>query len=329
MVCAPFVVEQPEPTTVGRDQHIERAIVINVGVGCAPRDFRAGKCRTHLLGYFLKPSATQIAEQVRRFRVGDALLHPLDFVFNVAVGHENIGPAVVVVIEEEATESQRDQGVAPNLRTRSLVHEEPVALVVVERDHLVREVGDHKAGPAGAVVIRGIHAHAGARHSIFAEGNPRRDRLLLEGPVLLVEVELVGLRVIGEQDVGPTVAVVVENRKAQALRSWIVESGFLGGVFELPAAQVVPHAGRYAFVRFRGAVGLMRAVERAVNVGLRRPLYVIRDHQVEFAVAVVVDPGRAGGKLVRSPKAGRPGHVGEGATPVVVEEPALPQRGNK
>ena len=67
----------------------------------------------------------------------------------------------------------------------------------------------------------------------------------------------------------------------------------------------------------------MRAVERAVKVGLLGPLHVVRDHKIEFAVAIVIDPGGAGREFVRPPQSGGLGHIGERAVAVVVEEMAL------
>ena len=156
---------------------------------------------------------------MRRLGIAHALLHALDFVFDVAVGDKNVGPAVVVVVEEETAKTQRDQGGAADFRPRRFIHEQPVALVVIERKHLVGEVGDDDAGMAGAVVVGGVHAHAGAGHAIFAEGDSRRDALLLKGSVVLVQVQLVGLRVVGQQNVGPAVIVVVENGDTEAFGS--------------------------------------------------------------------------------------------------------------
>ena len=60
-----------------------------------------------------------------------------------------------------------------------------------------------------------------------------------------------------------------------------------------------------------------------------RPLHIVGDHQVEFAVAIVIDPRRAGAELVRSPHPCRLRDVRERAVPVVVEEVALAKGGNE
>src|SRR5215831_2848721 len=113
---------------------------------------------------------------------------------------------------------------------------------------------------AGTVIVGGVDTHPGARDSVLAEGNSGGDRLLLERAVLLVEVKLVGLRVVGNRDIGPAVVVVVEDRETEALRSRIVHPGLLRRVLELAAAQVVPQADRCSLVRLRRAVRLVRAV---------------------------------------------------------------------
>src|SRR5271156_4564624 len=73
----------------------------------------------------------------------------------------------------------------------------------------------------------------------------------------------------------------------------------------------------------------MRAVERAIEVGLFRPLYVVSDHKIDFAVAIVVDPCRAGRELVRPPQSRGFRDVGKGSVAVIVEKMALADGGNE
>src|ERR1700730_8974407 len=55
-------------------------------------------------------------------------------------------------------------------------------------------------------------------------------------------------------------------------------------------------------------------------------MHIVSHHEIQFAVAVIVDPCRAGGKLGRSPESGRLGGVGEGTVAIVVEEVVLAHR---
>src|SRR5258708_38543604 len=118
---------------VGGDENIEKAVVIDIGVSRAPRHSRGGESWAHLRGDLLKFSSALVVKQVRRLGVADAFLDVLDLVFDVAIGDENIGPAVVVVIEEETAKAESDQRGAAYFGLGSLVHEQPVALVVIER----------------------------------------------------------------------------------------------------------------------------------------------------------------------------------------------------
>src|ERR1700716_4191260 len=91
----------------------------------------------------------------------------------------------------------------------------------------------------------------------------------------------------------------------------------------------MPEAGRCSLIRFGRAVGFMRAIERAVEVGFLGPLHVVRDNEIEFAVAIVVDPGGSGRKLVRAPESRGLGDVCESSVAIVVEEMALTDGGNE
>ena len=84
----------------------------------------------------------------------------------------------------------------------------------VEADHFVVEIGDGYAGKTGAVEIGGIDAHACAGFAFFAEGDAGFDGDIFERAVALIAVELVGLRVVGDEKVGPAVAIVVEHGNA-------------------------------------------------------------------------------------------------------------------
>src|SRR5579872_7212600 len=123
---------------------------------------------------------------MRWLGIAYALLNSLDRVFNMAIGDENILPAIVVEIEKETTKAQRYQSSSPHLRLGGFVDEQPVALVVIQRNHLIGEVAYDHAGAPAAIVIGGIDSHAGARHAILAKRNSCRNPPLFESAVSLV-----------------------------------------------------------------------------------------------------------------------------------------------
>src|SRR6267378_136968 len=67
----------------------------------------------------------------------------------------------------------------------------------------------------------------------------------------------------------------------------------------------------------------MRTVKRAIEIALLRPLHVIRYNEIELAIAIVVHPGSAGGKFVRTQHTSRRRDVFKRPLAVVMKEVAL------
>src|SRR5207248_10721214 len=112
---------------------------------------------------------------------------------------------------------------------------------------------------------------------------------------------------------------------SEALGSRIVEIRFLSGILEFPIPEIVPEPRRRTFVRFRSAVGFSCPVERAEKIALDRPLHVIRNHQIELAVAIVIHPGRAAREFVWPPKPGCLRNISKSPVPVVMKQMTLAQ----
>src|SRR5579863_3004323 len=93
-------------TGVRGHENVEKSIVINIGVSRAPRDSWGSKSLAHLSRHFLKLSPANITKKMRGLRVAYALLDALDGVFDMAVGDENVGPSVIVVVKKETAEAE-------------------------------------------------------------------------------------------------------------------------------------------------------------------------------------------------------------------------------
>ena len=84
----------------------------------------------------------------------------------MAVGEEQIDGAVVVVIEElQPPAAQQARRLRDAVDVRD-VAEGLVLVVLVEREHLLIDVGDEQILLAVAVEVGGIDAHAGARLAV-------------------------------------------------------------------------------------------------------------------------------------------------------------------
>src|SRR4029077_3646738 len=127
-------------------------------------------------------------------------------------------------------------------------------------------VADDEARTARVIVVGGIHTHAGSRDARLAERYPRGPGRVREGPVPLVAIEPVRLRVVRHEQVHPAVAVEIEHRDAESFRRRVVEPGAPGDSLERAVAAVVIERRALPLVRLGGAVRLALAVERAEQV---------------------------------------------------------------
>ena len=184
-------------------------------------------------------------------------------------------------------------------------------------------------GDAGVVEIGDVDSHAGARFAFAAEGDSGLDGGIFEGAVALVAVKLVGLSVVGDEQIGPAVAVLVEQGDAERFRTAVEDSAGGGDIFERAVAAIVKQPAGCSAIRFGRAVGLVFAVEAAEDVGFGRPLHVVADEQIEQAVAIVVEPQRGGAEALALAEAGGVGDVDERALAGVAEESVLADAGDE
>ena len=201
----------------------------------------------------------------------------------------------------------------------------PAAFVAVEGEHLVLEIRHEQVRAARPIVVGGIHAHRAARHAVVGERDAGGHGRVGERAVAVVVEELIGLRVVGDKQVHPPVAVVVDKPDAERLGAGVGDAGLLADVGEAACAQVAEQLRRHARIDLGRAVRLVLAVERAALVGGLGPLHVVGDEQVEPAVAVVVHKRRAGAE-VGVDDAGGPGDVGELEGAVVAIQPIALER---
>src|SRR5262249_40154683 len=140
-----------------------------VSIGCAASDTWLPHRRSEGCRDFFESTFSRVMKNVRRLCVLDPGLYPLDVALDVPIGDENIEPAVEIVVEKETAETERQQAYASDGGSRRLVDEEPIAFVVIERKHLIREVRDHDARITGSVVVCRVRAHSRAGDAFFAE----------------------------------------------------------------------------------------------------------------------------------------------------------------
>ena len=209
-------------------------------------------------------------------------------------GHEQVEPAVVVVVEEPGRKTHERQVDAQRLRD---LGEGPV-LPVVEEEIASRVVGDVQVGKPVVVVVAPGRAlgERGARH---AGGHPD----LAECAVTLVVVQRARRLLVAHEQIDPAVVVVVgPRRRVRAVRALVEQAGGAGHVREGPvvvvaqqrvAHRILPAAAVHVDVEPAVVVVVgVRDVDAARLVEDARPLGDV----LEPAVArIVVDAQRVAG----------------------------------
>src|SRR5262249_40404619 len=88
-------------------ENVEIAVAVDIGVGRAASDDRLEQARAGLFGRDQGKAGAIIPEELGGLPIFLACLDLADFLFQMAVGGQQIQPAVEVVIEEEQTELQQ------------------------------------------------------------------------------------------------------------------------------------------------------------------------------------------------------------------------------
>ena len=145
------------------------------------------------------------------------------------------------------------------MRDGGIVYEK-VAFVVIEVQHLIRKISDDEAFPAASVVIRRVNAHSTGGDAVFVIGNAGEHRRLNKRAIAVVLIEFIGLRIVRFKDVWPTVAVVIKNAHAEGFAGVILNPCDARDIEKGAIASVPKEFARLPGVRFRGAIGFVRAI---------------------------------------------------------------------
>ena len=252
----------------------------------------------------------------------------IHFGINVPVDHHQVRPAAIVEIEKHRTPTEILHVLAQAGATGH-VGELPVAVVAIQRRRILREIRFEDIRPPVTVVIAHRRAHAGLLAPIFVKRDARGQRFVGKRAVAIVVIQNARLAVAGHEHIRPAVVVIVEGGHAEAEFSvGSVDMRGLADVPEFPAAQILVQNIFRAFQTPRSAHH-RRAFPHAIRSRTRRlrrgrfEIHVVRHHQVEFSVAVVIDE-----RAARAPRLAGSGHARPGAdlrkfSVIVVVQPVL------
>src|SRR5260370_16988784 len=107
---------------------------------------------------------------------------------------------------------------------------------------------------------------------------------------MLVAIELVGLGVVGYEQIGPPIVVVVEQRDSQRLGTTVEDSACRGDVFKRAVPFFVKEPAGGAAIGFRSAVRLVLSVKAAEQIVFRPPLHRLPDKKTNPPPSALIKP---------------------------------------
>src|SRR5208283_1203460 len=217
---------------------------------------------------------------------------------DVAVGDDDILPAVVVEVEE-ADAPADVLGVDGEAGLGGDLGETNLAEVAVEVGDVAGEIGLDDVEPAVVIVIGGRGAHAGLLMAVLVIGDAGQGPALGEGAVVIVAEQQAGGGVGSHEDVGPAGVSEIAGEDGESGGAGGAEAGGAGDFGKVAVAVVVIQRdgfGRQAHRSTHDRETHPHALAGVAGLGGVGgvELEIVGDEEVEVAVAVVVEKGATG-----------------------------------
>ena len=209
----------------------------------------------------------------------------LDGVEVVALGDEEIFPAIVVIVEETDAPPRVGHGEAGDTGSEAGVSKSGVAIVLVEGVALVGEIRDDQIGPAIVIIIGEIDTHASVSAAVAVNGDFGEEADFFEGAVAFVVIEKFDHGVVGDEEVNVAVAVVIGESDAQGFAG-LREAVLLRDFRKVAVAIVVIDERRNGLKNVGVTIGAVALFVFAAPDIVEIPLEVAEDHEVKQAVVV-------------------------------------------
>src|SRR5260370_2144434 len=277
----------------GVDDNVETAVIVEVAEGATSGGHGNGDAGTGVVRDVAKAAIAQIFVEQLALGVAGFGLELLDFGIDVAVADENVGLAVVVHVEKAATPAEV-LSVPAEAGLKSGIFKIRAAEVAVQRRSVAGKIRFDEIEIAVEIVIGGGDAHAGLGLAIGTESAAGFDGDVRKGAIFLVLIERAGGGIVSDRDVRPAVVVEISGEDTEAVScSCFENAGFLADVGEGAVAVVVIEDVFAAVESGRAAGDHDAFVETRARLGngsgFQVEIHVIRDAEIEEAVALVVE----------------------------------------
>ena len=216
-------------------------------------------------------------------------------VHDVAVDDAKIEIAVVVVVEEDRAEADVGQRRSADSARKRHVLEQPLAEISKERMRFELVIRHDEIQVAVTVVVAEVGAHACPRHPVAGHRDARRQGHFREAAAALVVIQEVRRRVVGHEQVHPSVVVIVAEDSPEPVAAVIVDTRLPADVGKSSIAVVAVENASQRGEGERMAVDaepFRRLAAEDVVVDPR--VDVVDDEQVDVPVAIDIGKRAAG-----------------------------------
>src|SRR5712664_301617 len=175
-----------------------------------------------------------------RFAITRARLHRVHLRENVAVGDEKIEPGVVVHVKKARAPSDQTIILMAEAGSPARVLEAFRAHIAIQRIGLLSKMRDKEAKTTTVAEVAKVHTHVAELHAFTTQSQTREHAFIGKRAVMVVVIEVVWDRIVGNEEVRPTVVVVVGPDDAETIiADLIVDTGLHGNFLESAVTPVV------------------------------------------------------------------------------------------
>src|SRR5438132_3573036 len=152
-----------------------------------------------------------------RLTIAGTGLQRIDLRIHVTVGDKKVQPGVVVHVKEGRTPAHvRIAGLADSGGPTHIVEYLGIN-IAIQRIRLLFKVSNKKAQATAVVVVTEIHSHVPKFQTFATQRNTGQQADVNEYAIMIVMIQIVGYRVVGDQEIGPAIVIVIGPHHAQAV----------------------------------------------------------------------------------------------------------------
>src|SRR6266567_503582 len=220
---------------------------------------------------------------------------------HVASRDKDVFPAIIIEIGNVRTVSCHWIAQGGHSPARRHLDKPTLAIVLIDGESFILQGNEDHIGRSIIVQIPKIDSHTRNEVPVLWKSHAALERNFLEFVIPLIMKEKVKQLVVGNKNVGETIAIIIGYTHSHALSQLGADSRGRGDVLEFSVAFVQEQLIRKFLVKFRMTV-LRLIFEPAVRLLRPIPLQVVDYKEIEQPVVIDIQPGsshRPQGSILR------------------------------